>query len=210
MARYLILALALFAGSAFAEEPVVPVPSPTPVAASPVAEFAPTKNYLIGFAGPAIFTGGKGSRFTYGGRFGGAPKDADLVGMRSLGFYASTLTESALYGTVSDFQRATMLALELLNQHTFGSDIYFGARAGVALVSVDVTVPNIVDSGTAASFIWGPVLGYEFTLMKNFAIDLDASYLMKSSSTVNFTYLNSVGDPSSTFFVFQAGLNFRW
>lgn len=168
------------------------------------------KGYASALMGDAVVTSGGGSSaFTYSGRAGTSIYQ-DHSGMLSLGVFASSWSNSeTLSGTTVD-GRLTSIMGELVTREAFGTGIYFGARAGLALTSATVTASGTSASASGTSFAFAPVAGYEFALSKQLRLAADLSWLNRTGLTMAFPNGSSVKLDSAAAMLFQAGLGYRF
>lgn len=168
------------------------------------------KSYASALVGDAVVTtGGGSSAFTYSGRAGTSIYQ-DHSGMLSLGVFASSWSNSeTLSGTTVD-GRLTSIMGELVTREAFGTGIYFGARAGLALTNATVTASGTSVSASGTSFAFAPVAGYEFALSKQMTLTADISWLNRTGLSMTFPNGATVNFNSAAAVLFQAGLGYRF
>lgn len=167
--------------------------------------------YAAALMGSTISTtpGSSGNNnFVYSGRLG-TDVFSNSSGAFAIGLAVGHDSDTVHLGTVTASGGDTYITTELIGRRLFGSGLYLGGRAGVDLANVTLSASSVSYNSSASAFLVGPVLGYEFPILQQIAIDIDATWMAEGSSTFNFPTLGSVSVESSSGFVFQGGISFH-
>jgi hypothetical protein len=147
--------------------------------------------------------------FCFSGRLGTELASGPSGGF-AVGLFGAHDSQSINVGTVNASGDDTFLAVEFIGRRLFGSGLYLGGRFGVDLGSVTIGDQSVSYSANAAAIAGGPVVGFEFSIIKQLAIDIDTSWMRVGSATFNFPTIGSVTSGSTSGFLLQGGLTFNW
>lgn len=174
------------------------------------ADDTASRNYVGALLGPYIGThNSSGTEFAWGAHIGTAIVDEGWT-LPSVGLAVLTSSNSSTVSGINVDGSSTLLMAELLDRQVASTGLYFGARFGLTLASVDLSAGSTSVSASGTTFAFSPVIGYEVPLAPRLALTLDASWITFLSYSVTFPSGTSIDIPSSQGVGLLGGLTYRW
>lgn len=144
------------------------------------------RGFVSLLAGPIIITSeGGGTHLAYGARLGFILGRSNLA-EGSLGLAISRFADKDTVEGLDFDTSVTFIAAEYVARYAFGTGLYFGARAGLGIGSIEISADGDSIDAADTSFTYAPVLGYEVKFSDQVNLVFDAAWINMGSGTYNF------------------------